>query len=313
MLKPRSLRIDRVKLLETEGHIAPEIREKAKFEARSDLYSIGMVLLELLTEKRIEPGTCKQIAKLTGKGRWPSRLDRQLAEAWKGQPAELLAGLKRICLSCIHPDESSRPASAWEVFKQLEELQGLLPEPTADDSEGPALPVVLPEERCCLCHEKGSRRAGLLCKEAEAYGHFTCDTCLPRYVMSQLRPALLRVHKGEIRCPHKDGFNGAHWCPAPKWSLDELRDVIGADVYRAAEAALRSYLVSCLQTHEDGLRRRDKWDRQKRAARAEADLEVKVGAYVGMVREDLLDLHCPNCWRVHHNWDACNALVVSGR
>jgi hypothetical protein len=170
--------------------------------------------------------------------------------------------------------------------------------------------VLIPEERCCLCQERVSRTAGLLCKEAESYGHFTCETCMPRYVLSQMRPALLRVHKGEIRCPHKDGVNGTHWCPAPKWTLDELQPIIGQDVYRSAETQVRAYLVSCLQTHEENLRRRDKWERLKRQARAMAEVEGKVGMYAAMIREDLLDLHCPNCWRVHHNWDACNALIV---
>ena len=81
----------------TQGYLAPEVRKGRPATARSDLWSLGVVLHELLFGRRPEPFA-------------------------KGTPHE--AALAELCRACTALSPSRRPASAAAVLARLEELDG---------------------------------------------------------------------------------------------------------------------------------------------------------------------------------------------
>jgi Protein kinase domain len=95
----------------TPAYMAPEQLAGREVTARSDLYSLGLVLYEVLTGKRaFEAATLPELIKLREQGALtsPSTLVRDLDPA-----------LERVILRCIEKDPAQRPLSALQVAAAL--------------------------------------------------------------------------------------------------------------------------------------------------------------------------------------------------
>jgi serine/threonine protein kinase len=95
----------------TPAYMAPEQLEGKEVTAKSDLYSLGLVLYEILTGKRVYdaatlPELMKQREKTTPTS--PSTLVRDLDPA-----------VERVILRCLENDPARRPASALQVAAAL--------------------------------------------------------------------------------------------------------------------------------------------------------------------------------------------------
>ena len=95
----------------TPAYMAPEQLEGKEVTAKSDLYSLGLVLYEILTGKRVFDATSlpelmKQREKLTPTN--PSTLVRDLDPL-----------VERVILRCLENDPAKRPASALQVAAAL--------------------------------------------------------------------------------------------------------------------------------------------------------------------------------------------------
>jgi hypothetical protein len=86
----------------TPAYMAPEQLQGREATARSDLYSLGLVLYEIFTGRRAFSGTAR------GPVAAPSLLVKDLSPA-----------LDRLVLACLNEDPQQRPASAMDVAQVL--------------------------------------------------------------------------------------------------------------------------------------------------------------------------------------------------
>lgn len=120
------------------GYRAPELSKLKKANTKTDIYSLGVIMLELLTGK--SPGEAEDGVDL------PQRVASIVKEEWTnevfdlelmGDPTnvggdELLSTLK-LAMHCVDPSPEERP-EAGQVLEKLEEIK---PE-IAQTSEDPA-------------------------------------------------------------------------------------------------------------------------------------------------------------------------------
>jgi hypothetical protein len=95
----------------TPAYMAPEQLSGKEVSAKSDLYSLGLVLYEILTGKRVfDAATMPEMMKLREQGAItnPSTLVRDLDPL-----------LERVILRCLEKDPAQRPASALQVAAAL--------------------------------------------------------------------------------------------------------------------------------------------------------------------------------------------------
>ena len=95
----------------TPAYMAPEQLAGKQVTTRSDIYSLGLVLYEILTGKRaFEASTLQELMRLRDSGTFthPSTLVRDL---------DLL--IERVILRCLESDPDKRPASALQVAAAL--------------------------------------------------------------------------------------------------------------------------------------------------------------------------------------------------
>jgi hypothetical protein len=95
----------------TPAYMAPEQLEGKEVTAKSDLYSLGLVLYEILTGKRVFDATTLP------------DLMRQREKSAPSSPSTLVRDLdplvERVILSCLQNDPARRPASALQVSAAL--------------------------------------------------------------------------------------------------------------------------------------------------------------------------------------------------
>jgi len=95
----------------TPAYMAPEQLAGREVTAKSDIYSLGLILYEILTGKRaFEASTIPELTKLRESGRItnPSALVRDLDPL-----------IERVILRCLEKDPEKRPASALQVAAAL--------------------------------------------------------------------------------------------------------------------------------------------------------------------------------------------------
>lgn len=118
------------------GYRAPELSKLKKANTKTDVYSLGVIILELLTGK--SPGEAMNgvdlpqwVASIV-KEKWTNEVfDLELMKDASIIGDELLNTLK-LALDCVDPSPSARP-EVQQVLQQLEEIR-----PEAAASSGPS-------------------------------------------------------------------------------------------------------------------------------------------------------------------------------
>lgn len=114
----------------TQGYAAPEYVATGRLSAKSDVYSYGVVLLELLTGRRAldksrvgaEQSLVDWAKPYLGDRR---KLFRIMDTKLEGQyPQKGALSVANLALQCLNPEPRSRPKMS-EVLDELEKLQGL--------------------------------------------------------------------------------------------------------------------------------------------------------------------------------------------
>lgn len=105
------------------GYRAPELSKIKKANRKTDVYSLGVIILELLTGK--SPGEGADLPQWVAsivKEEWTNEVfDLELMKDASAIGDELLNTLK-LALHCVDPSPSSRP-EVQEVLQQLEEIR----------------------------------------------------------------------------------------------------------------------------------------------------------------------------------------------
>ncbi|CAN6362028.1 unnamed protein product [Urochloa humidicola] len=120
------------------GYRAPELSKLKKANAKTDVYSLGVIILELLTGKSPAESTngmdLPQWVASIVKEEWTSEVfDLELMrDAAAGPVGDELMDTLKLALHCVDPAPSVRP-EASEVLKQLEQIR-----PGSDGGAGPS-------------------------------------------------------------------------------------------------------------------------------------------------------------------------------
>jgi len=254
-------------LLGTPGYMCPTYQRNATFEAKSEIYSFGVVLLELQTG-RLQGYQGLQVNDLVGiyieeESSVSRDLDKRAGE-WLPACAEQLETLARECLASF----KKRIGSMLSVMRRLAELEKEFCLATAEEMrlvrvaedlqrEVQALRLhadQLAEARqeaqhtCNICYDDFERSQGLVCERSTL--HFVCADCAPREVQRILQeiqePTQLERHReqgGRIKCVQPD-------CDAV-YAEPALARVLSDELfvqYRAAQdAVLEQRLFTQLQ------------------------------------------------------------------
>ncbi|XP_059627935.1 probably inactive leucine-rich repeat receptor-like protein kinase IMK2 [Cornus florida] len=121
------------------GYRAPELSKLKKANTKTDVYSLGVIILELLTGK--SPGEAMNGADLPQwvasivKEEWTNEVfDLELMRDASTIGDELLNTLK-LALHCVDPSPSTRP-EVQQVLQQLEEIRPEIATSSGDDGAG---------------------------------------------------------------------------------------------------------------------------------------------------------------------------------
>lgn len=121
------------------GYRAPELSKLKKANTKTDVYSLGVIILELLTGK--SPGEAMNGADLPRwvasivKEEWTNEVfDLELMRDASSIGDELLNTLK-LALHCVDPSPSTRP-EVQQVLQQLEEIRPETAPSSSDDGVG---------------------------------------------------------------------------------------------------------------------------------------------------------------------------------
>lgn len=125
------------------GYRAPELSKLKKANTKTDIYSLGVIMLELLTGK--SPGEAMNGADLPQwvasivKEEWTNEVfDLELMRDASVIGDELLNTLK-LALHCVDPSPSARP-EAHQVLQQLEEIRPEIAAASSGDDVATAVP-----------------------------------------------------------------------------------------------------------------------------------------------------------------------------
>lgn len=123
------------------GYRAPELSKLKKANAKTDVYSLGVIILELLTGK--SPGEAMNgvdlpqwVASIV-KEEWTNEVfDLELMRDASTTGDELLNTLK-LALHCVDPSPAARP-EVQQVLQQLEEIKPELAAGASEEGAGAA-------------------------------------------------------------------------------------------------------------------------------------------------------------------------------
>ena len=121
------------------GYNAPELSKTKKANTKTDVYSLGVIILELLTGKSPSEGMngmdLPQWVASIVKEEWTNEVfDLELMRDAPIIGDELLNTLK-LALHCVDPSPAARP-EVQQVLQQLEEIKPELPGSSGDEGAG---------------------------------------------------------------------------------------------------------------------------------------------------------------------------------
>jgi interleukin-1 receptor-associated kinase 4 len=213
--------------LGTPGYMCPQFSRTRKYGERSEVYSFGVVLLEIITGKvqmvddvdlLEEYDNETEVADLVSAAdvrpeAWQEAVSSELASIALGcivkhkKRPVVLPILRRLmivekehCQPTIEEFHLTELADA-----QKKELELLRRRVQLDDAA-----TVRSKKQCLVCFDEWGENEGLSC----AQGHFFCDSCFSKHVETESQfadsnPDLLRQRGGRILCPigsHEPAF-----------------------------------------------------------------------------------------------------------
>jgi len=211
-------------LLGTPGYMCPTYQRNGTFETKSEIYSFGVVMLELLIG-RLQGHQGLEANDLVGiyiedETSVSGDLDKRAGE-WLPACAEQLETLARECLALFR----KRTGSMLSVMRRLVELEKKFCLATAEElrlvrvaedlqremqglrlqADQQAAARQEAQSTCNICYDKVERSQGLGCENSTL--HFVCAECAPREVQRILQeirePTQLERHReqgGRIKC-----------------------------------------------------------------------------------------------------------------
>jgi serine/threonine protein kinase len=194
-------------IMGTNGYAAPEYISTGHLSARSDVYSYGVVLLEMLTGRRsLDPQRRAREQNLVDWARpylrRPDRLHRVMDPSLEGSYSEKAAeNAAMIAHNCLHSVPRSRP-TMLEVVEALEPLLDM----RADVPVGAfvyTVPLEVVNERAEGSREKDGGRGATVKKKTSLYA----DNALQR--VDRRRYASLVARKESRGSPRQTRDRGA--------------------------------------------------------------------------------------------------------
>ncbi len=271
----------------TPGYTAPEVATRGRYTAQSEVYSLGVVLLELLLGQRAGLNTAADTVEAAidaaAGGAQPGTALAAAAEGvW---PADAARALAELALHCMQPRESARPVGVGAVVARLRALRPL------------AAAAALPPLVDCFCGDAVAEAAGIHCGSGAR--HFACVGCFNQHVRSFLEPGLLAGGGGRVPCVK--GANCAH-----QWDLDSAEPGVDKATLKLWAKALQAMAIDAP---------REKAEREAALAAAEAAAlreraaEARARALRVVIVDRDLKMCCPRCALVFGEYSGCNALT----
>ncbi|KAJ0744635.1 putative protein kinase RLK-Pelle-LRR-III family [Helianthus annuus] len=121
----------------TLGYQAPELSELKKPDMKTDVYSLGVIMLELLTRKSPEKVDLSKQVQMIERGKWvPEVIDIEL-QRYTSQ--EKMVKMLQLAIDCVSTLPKDRP-DVHLVLQQLEEISLETATSSSDDGgAGPSL------------------------------------------------------------------------------------------------------------------------------------------------------------------------------
>lgn len=124
----------------TQGYRAPELSKLKNANTKSDIYSLGVIILELLTGKSPGEATTdgvdlpQWVASIV-KEEWTNEVfDVELMRDDAFNSGDELLNTLKLALHCVDPTPSARP-EAQQVLQQLEEIKPEMAAVSVDDGD----------------------------------------------------------------------------------------------------------------------------------------------------------------------------------
>ena len=315
----------------TPGYKCPRYEESGGYDDKSEAYSYGVVLLELITgevqndrrslytvfiedeEETLETAFDERA------GEWPDPVKTELASIAR----ECLAKYKKRCgfgtvlqrlvrLELAHCTRTVEEVHLAEARAEIDRLRGA--------SEVASAASAAQQRTCQVCFCECDLAAGLECSPpAGAPPHFLCNGCLEQYVGGQVAnhtDANLRrfEQRGGVRCSH---------FIAPRAGQPVVAESCRAPVY--TDAALAAHLPDTtfalyFQAKAKVAEQRIHVEAERGFAAERAALEARIATLdqderARQVRnhvvERILNPACPRCGQAFVDFDGCFALSCS--